>query len=130
MRDYTASILDGSLSLLVSLLSFVVVENRYGREGLGFFSFAFAVYVLGSYLAELGVSHYVERAVPLLASRREEEERLLTDAVHTSLILSVLGGVVLFGVFFSCVSPYRCTTTTVSGSPPCTLTALMRQPHG
>jgi O-antigen/teichoic acid export membrane protein len=106
MRDYTASVLDGSLSLFVSLLSFVVVENKYGREGLGFFSFVFAVYVLGSYLAELGVSTYVERSVPLLASRPEKEERLLTDAVQTSLILSVLGGVVLLGAFFW---PFRLT---------------------
>jgi len=106
MRDYAASVLDGSLSLFVSLLSFVVVENSYGREGLGFFSFVFAVYLLASYLAELGISNYVERAVPLLASRPEEEEGLLTDAVQTSLGLSALAGVVLFGAFFW---PFRLT---------------------
>ena len=110
VRNYTASVLDGALSLFVSLLSFVAVENSYGREGLGFFSFVFAVYVLGSYLAELGVSNYVERAVPLLASRPEEEERLLTDAVHTSLTLSFLGGVVLLGAFFW---PFRLTHISV-----------------
>lgn len=110
MRDYVASVLDGSLSLFVSLISFVVVENHYGREGLGFFSFVFAVYVLGSYLAELGISNYVERSLPLLASRPGEEKRLLTEAVQTSLTLSGLGGIVLFGAFFW---PFRLTNVSM-----------------
>ncbi len=106
MRGYAASVLDGSLSLFVSLFSFVVVENRYGREGLGYFSFVFALFVLGSYLSELGVSLYVERTVPRLASHPAEEERLLTEALQTSLLLSLLGGGVLFGAFFW---PFRLT---------------------
>jgi hypothetical protein len=60
----------------------------------------FALYVLGSYLAELGISNYVERSLPLLASHPEEEDRLLADAVQATLALSGLGGVILLAAFF------------------------------
>ena len=95
IRSYSTAVLDSSLGLVVSLSSLVLIEFRYGYEGLGVFSYLLAMFFFLGYLADFGVSNYVERSIALLGRKRKEQAEVLADGIQAIVLTGVLAGLVI-----------------------------------
>jgi O-antigen/teichoic acid export membrane protein len=84
-----------ALELALSLLLMILVERRYGHAGLGVFSYLLACLFFVRYVANAGISRYVEHEATLLADRPRQQQMvigrgylaLMTTSLAASLLL-------------------------------------------
>lgn len=94
LGEVASTVGEGFLGMAVQLASMVLVERRYGAAGLGVYSYLLALFHLAAYLADFGISRWVERETVLLAGQPEKRATAWGDAVQaqtwTNLIVLAL----------------------------------------
>ncbi len=81
------------LGLAVNLLVLVLVERSHGQAGLGVFSYLWSFYHLTAYVAEWGMSPYVERETALHYGYAGKQQEVLRDGFQQVFLMALLAGV-------------------------------------
>jgi len=89
VRNYILSVGEAAVDIAVSLLLLVLVGRSYGPGGLGVYTFLLSVFVIVGFLAEFGVSKYVERELAM--GGRQDIQNLLLEARLVILLSSLAG---------------------------------------
>jgi O-antigen/teichoic acid export membrane protein len=83
---------DQVLDLGVTFATMVLVEHRYGQEGLGIYSFLLSVFVLVSFLSDLGVTNSVMRSIVRASGDAVKEKQIIGSALQSNLFMFVVVG--------------------------------------
>ncbi len=108
-RDYSLTISESAINLVVNLVILIMVARFLGEEALGTFSYLLSLYFIFSFISDLGISGYVEKEIALHIGDRHKQEMILAGAVRAMRWSSIL-----FATIFLFSSYYDATHTSIS----------------
>ena len=95
-REYSFTIGEGALELVVNLFAMILVERRYAQQGLGIYSYLLALFLIGGHVVEFGLCRYVERETALHQRERSKQKEVLSNAHQAIFLLGLLFAVFCF----------------------------------
>ena len=90
LGEVASTVGEGFLGMAVQLAAMVLVERRYGASGLGVYSYLIAFFHLAAYLADFGISRWVERETALLPGQPERTAAVWGDAVQAQVLVGLV----------------------------------------
>ena len=95
-REFSFTIGEGALELVVNLFAMILVERRYAQQGLGIYSYLLALFLIGGHLVEFGLCRYVERETALHQNEPTKQKEVLSNAHQAIFLLGLLFAVFCF----------------------------------
>ncbi|MEO8209861.1 MAG: oligosaccharide flippase family protein [bacterium] len=86
--DLFWSIICFGISGVIGILINIIIIKYYGTESLGVFNLVYAIYLLLSQVATLGIHMSVQRYVPQFFDDKKVRDIVVTSAIVTTLIIS------------------------------------------
>ena len=95
-REYSFTIGEGALELVVNLFAMILVERKYAQQGLGIYSYLLALFLIGGHVVEFGLCRYVERETALHQRARSKQIEILSNAHQAIFLLGLFFAVFCF----------------------------------
>ncbi|MBN1380105.1 MAG: polysaccharide biosynthesis C-terminal domain-containing protein [Deltaproteobacteria bacterium] len=85
---YLLTVGEGAVDLVVTLITLIMVERFLGQQGLGIFSYLLSTFFIVGYLAEMGISRFVERNIAINTGNGKVQADIVSDAFQAVLYVS------------------------------------------
>lgn len=96
VKTYLLTVGEGAVELIINLAVMVMVERTYAQRGLGVYAYLLSLYFIVGYLSEFGVPRFAEHEIASHNDHPSVQKRILSEAYHSVLGLSLLFAVLLF----------------------------------
>lgn len=88
-RTYLISVGEEACELVTALLVMIIVERRYGQQGLGVYAYLSALFFVARYIADWGVASHVARELAALDTNLPKQKAVLEKG-HQAIVLGGL----------------------------------------
>ena len=96
IRTYVLTVGEGAVELIINLAVMVMVERTYDQRGLGVYVYLLSLFFIVGYLSEFGVPRFVEHEIAIHHDKPSVQKRILSEAYHSVLALSLIFAVLFF----------------------------------